>query len=86
MAGFSLIKQYLAMAVIMWAAMAIFEKKPVKFLVLTLIAGAVHMPALCFLPAYFIANTTYKCSDAFGLYYGGSRYLFIQNMDCWFRG
>lgn len=55
-AGFSLIKQYLAMAVIMWAAMAIFEKKPVKFLVLTLIAGAVHMPALCFLPAYFIAN------------------------------
>lgn len=55
-AGFSLIKQYLAMAIIMWAIMAIFEKKPAKFYVLTLLAGFVHMPALCFLPAYFIAN------------------------------
>ena len=54
--GFSLIKQYLAMAIILWAAMAIFEKKPSKFVLLTLIAGFIHMPALCFLPAYFIAN------------------------------
>ena len=54
--GFSLIKQYLAMAIIMWAMMAIFEKKPIRFLVLTLLAGFIHMPALCFLPAYFIAN------------------------------
>lgn len=54
--GFSLIKQYLAMAIIMWAAMAIFEKRPVRFLFLTLIAGTIHMPALCFLPAYFLAN------------------------------
>ena len=55
-AGFSLIKQYLAMAIIMWAMMAIFEKKPVSFLVLTAIAGMIHLPALCFLPAYFLAN------------------------------
>lgn len=55
-AGFSLIKQYLAMAIIMWAMMAIFEKKPVKFTLLTIIAGLIHMPALCFLPAYFLAN------------------------------
>lgn len=55
-AGFSLIKQYLAMAIIMWAMMAIFEKKPVRFLILTLLAAFIHMPALCFLPAYLIAN------------------------------
>ena len=55
-AGFSLIKQYLAMAIIMWAMMAIFGKKPVRFLILTLLAAFIHMPALCFLPAYFIAN------------------------------
>lgn len=55
-AGFSLIKQYLAMAIIMWAMMAVFEKKPVRFLILVFVAGLIHTPALCFLPAYFLAN------------------------------
>ena len=55
-AGFSLIKQSFAMAIIMCAMMCIFKKKPIKFLVLTLIAGFIHMPALIFLPAYFLAN------------------------------
>ena len=54
--GFSAIKQALAMSVIMLALMAIFEKKPIKFLVFTLLAGFVHMPALILLPAYFLAN------------------------------
>lgn len=50
------IKQGTAMAVLMLAAMCIFEKKPKTFLALTLLAGFIHAPALCFLPAYFVAN------------------------------
>ena len=50
------IKQGLAMALLMIAMMCIFEKKPASFLIWTLLAGFVHMPALCFLPAYFLAN------------------------------
>lgn len=53
---FLAIKQGLAMGVLMISLMFIFEKKPIAFLITTLIAGAIHMPALCFLPAYFIAN------------------------------
>ena len=53
---FLAIKQGLAMAILMIAVMCIFEKKPAAFLVWTLLAGFVHMPALCFLPAYFLAN------------------------------
>lgn len=50
------IKQGLAMALLMIAMMCIFEKKPLAFLAWTLLAGFAHMPALCFLPAYFLAN------------------------------
>lgn len=53
---FLAIKQGMAMAVLMLSAMCIFEKKPKGFLILTLLAGLIHMPALCFLPAYFVAN------------------------------
>lgn len=55
-AGFSLIKQYLAMAVIMCAVMCIFQKNVKGFLVFTLLAGFIHTPALAFLPAYWLAN------------------------------
>lgn len=54
--SFSLIKQYLAMAIIMCALVCIFKKKPIAFLIFTLVASFIHMPALVFLPAYFIAN------------------------------
>lgn len=50
------IKQGLAMAILMISIMCIFEKKPIWFLLWTLLAGFFHMPALCFLPAYFLAN------------------------------
>ena len=53
---FLAIKQGLAMAILMLSMMCIFEKKPVWFLIWTLLAGFIHMPALCFLPAYFLAN------------------------------
>lgn len=53
---FSAIKQGLVMSVLMCAMMCIFDKKPIKFLIFVLLAGFIHMPALVFLPAYFIAN------------------------------
>lgn len=54
--GFSLIKQYLAMAIIMCAMICIFQNRLKAFLIFTLIAGFIHMPALIFLPAYFIVQ------------------------------
>lgn len=54
--GFSAVKQSLAMALLIFAYIGIIEQKPKKFLVWTLLAGAVHLPALIFLPAYLLAK------------------------------
>lgn len=54
--GFSALKQSLAMALVMWAAVAIFEKKPGKFFLIMTVATFTHGPAAIFLPAYWIAN------------------------------
>lgn len=51
MFGFYSIKQSLAMAVLMFASIAIFEKKPIFFYLLVVIAGFIHVPAFVFLPA-----------------------------------
>ena len=53
---FTSIKQGLAMAVLMCAMMCVFENKPKLFLLFVLLAGFIHMPALCFLPAYWLAK------------------------------
>ncbi|MBR2809846.1 MAG: EpsG family protein [Solobacterium sp.] len=50
------IKQGIAMAAVMIAFLFIMKDRPREFLVCTLIAGLLHMPALCFLPAYWIAH------------------------------
>ena len=52
MFGFYSIKQSLAMSILMFAGMAIFEKKHILFYILVIIAGLIHMPAFVFLPAY----------------------------------
>lgn len=78
-AGFSLIKQYFAMAIIMCAVMCIFDKKPIKFLVLTLIAGFIHMPALAFLPAYFLANRRITVRTLFGYVLGAIAIFLLRN-------
>lgn len=76
-AGFSLIKQYLAMAFIMCAMISIFEKNIKLFLVFTLIAGAIHMPALIFLPAYFLANRKINAQTIAGyIIFSGCIFLF----------
>lgn len=64
--GFSGIKQALAMALVMLASTGILDKKPMKFLILSLIAGFIHFPAFAFLPAYLIANLRVKLSTIIG--------------------
>ena len=56
MFSFYSIKQTLAMAFLMLAAIGIFENKWKKFLIFTLIAGFIHFPAFVFIPAYFITR------------------------------
>lgn len=50
------LKQGIAMAFVMLAFDMILKRKPVKFIALVLIAGLFHLPAVVFLPAYWIAK------------------------------
>ena len=54
--GFSAIKQALAMAFVMLAFIGIAEKKLRLYLIMMAIAGAIHMPSLVFLPAYWLTK------------------------------
>ena len=53
---FDVIKQSLAMAILLFAFDAIVEKKPVRFVILTVIAALFHFPAIVFIPAYWIGR------------------------------
>ena len=53
---FDALKQAVAMAVLLFAFDAIFENKPIKFVLLVLIAAQFHFPAMVFLPAYWISK------------------------------
>lgn len=53
---FSAFKQSIAMAILMLAFDQVIDRKPVKFILLVLIAGQFHFPAMVFLPAYWIAK------------------------------
>lgn len=50
------LKQGIAMAFVTLAFDMILKRKPVKFIALVLIASLFHVPALVFLPAYWIAK------------------------------
>ena len=54
--GICSIKQGLAMSILMCAFMCILEENRKGFFAFTLLAGMVHMPALCFLPAYWLSR------------------------------
>ena len=54
--GFSAIKQALAMAFVMLSFIGISEKRPWLFLSMMALAGLVHVPALVFLPAYWLTS------------------------------
>lgn len=53
---FDALKQAVAMAVLLFAYDSIIEKKPIKFILITLLAASFHFPALIFLPAYWIGR------------------------------
>ena len=53
---FDALKQAVAMAVLLFAFDAIFENKPIKYVLLVLIAAQFHFPAMVFLPAYWISK------------------------------
>ena len=53
---FSAFKQSIAMAILMLAFDQIIERKPVKFILLVILAGQFHFPAMVFLPAYWFAK------------------------------
>ena len=55
--GFSAIKQALAMGILLFSLICILEDNWKGFLIFTLIAGFIHMPAFIFLPAYWIAKS-----------------------------
>ena len=54
--GFSAIKQALAMAFVMLSFIGIAERRVGFYLSMMAIAGAIHMPALVFLPAYWLCG------------------------------
>ena len=58
--GFSAIKQALAMAFVMLAFVGIAEKRLGLYLTMMALAGSIHMPALVFLPAYWLAQMKVK--------------------------
>ena len=53
--GFNAIKQALAMSFVMLAFVGIAERKLGFFLAMMAIAGSIHMPALVFLPGYWLS-------------------------------
>ena len=65
-AAFSAIKQGLAMSLILLAYSGLEEGKFRKFLILTLFAGLFHLPALIFLPAYFLTRFRFDGKTAAG--------------------
>lgn len=62
---FSALKQAWAMAFLCFAFDAIIKKKPIRFLLFVGLATVFHLPALVFLPAYWIAKL--KINRAFPL-------------------
>ena len=53
---FNVLKQSIAMALVLFAFNAIIDRKMIRFLILIIVASMFHFPALVFLPAYWIAN------------------------------
>lgn len=53
---FSALKQSIAMAILMLAFDSIFEKRPVKYLILVFLASQFHLPSVIFLPAYLLSR------------------------------
>ena len=58
--GFNIVKQSIAMGLIMIAFVGIMEEKPKHFAVFTILAGFVHKPAFIFIPAYYLSKQKFN--------------------------
>ncbi len=76
-AGFNIVKQSIAMGLIMIAFIGIMEEKPKKFLLFTILAGLVHQPALIFLPAYFLSKRKFTLRTLI-IYICGALAVFVN--------
>lgn len=77
--GFSAIKQALAMALVMWAFVYIVEEKAGRFVLLILLAGTIHMPALVLLPAYWLAKRKINEMTIFSYFIAGVLFYLLRN-------
>lgn len=77
--GFSAIKQALAMALVMWAFVYIVEEKAGRFVLLILLAGSIHMPALVLLPAYWLAKRKINKMTIFSYFIAGVLFYLLRN-------
>ena len=75
--GFNIVKQSIAMGLIMIAFVGIMEEKPKQFTLFTILAGFVHKPALIFLPAYFLSKRKFTLQTLI-IYICGAIVVFIN--------
>lgn len=76
-AGFNIVKQSIAMGLIMIAFVGIMEERPKLFALFTLLASFVHAPALIFLPAYFLSKRKFTL-QTLAIYICGVIAVFIN--------
>ena len=75
--GFNIVKQSIAMGLIMVAFVGIMEERPKLFAIFTILAGFVHAPALIFLPAYFLSKRKFTLQTLI-IYLCGTAAVFIN--------
>lgn len=75
--GFNIVKQSIAMGLIMIAFVGIMEEKPKLFIIFTALASFVHAPALIFLPAYFLSKRKFTL-PTFLMYICGAILIFAE--------
>ena len=76
-AGFNIVKQSIAMGLIMIAFVGIMEERPKLFTVFTILAGLVHAPALIFIPAYFLSKQKFNLQTLI-IYICGAIVVFLN--------
>lgn len=75
--GFNIVKQSIAMGLIMLAFIGIMEEKPKQFALFAILAGFVHTPALVFIPAYFLSKQKFTLKTLL-IYICGAIAIFIN--------
>ena len=75
--GFNIVKQSIAMGLIMIAFVGIMEERPKQFTIFTILAGFVHAPALIFIPAYYLSKQKFNLRTLI-IYICGAIVVFIN--------